>query len=66
MCWVGLDDLVNVHTQVTEAARRRVVFTYRIERDGVRLAEGHTVHLVTGSDGKARVLPEELRRLLGS
>ena len=60
------DDLVQIHTKVLEAARRRVSFEYRVERGSVLLAEARTVHLVTGSDGKARVLPEEFRRLLGS
>jgi acyl-CoA thioester hydrolase len=59
------DDLVNVHTKVVEAARRRVSFTYRIERDGVLLAEATTLHMVTGTNGKARVLPDEFLHLLG-
>ncbi len=58
------DDLVRVHTQVAEAGRRRKSFAYRIEREGVLLAEARTVHLVTGTNGKARVLPEEFLRLL--
>lgn len=59
------DDLVTVHTQVTEAARRRVGFSYRIEREGALLAEARTVHMVTGAKGKASVLPDEFLRLLG-
>ncbi len=58
------DDLVDVHTRVTEAGRRRVGFAYRIERDGVLLAEASTVHLVTGANGRARVLPDEFLDLL--
>lgn len=58
------DDLIHIHTQVAEAARRRVKFSYRIERDGVLLVEATTVHLVTGANGKARVLPDEFLRLL--
>ena len=58
------DDLVTVHTKVTEAARRRVGFSYRIEREGVLLAEARTVHMVTGANGKASVLPDEFLRLL--
>ena len=58
------DDLVQVHTAVTEAGRRRVCFTYRIERDGVLLAEASTVHWVTGADGKAHILPDEYLDLL--
>ncbi|MBL0210525.1 MAG: acyl-CoA thioesterase [Holophagaceae bacterium] len=59
------DDLVDVRTLVAEAARRRVGFTYRIERGGVLLAEARTVHLATGADGRARVLPDEFLKLLG-
>ena len=58
------DDLLTVHTQVAEAARRRVGFTYRIERDGVLLAEASTVHLATNANGRACVLPDEFLRLL--
>jgi hypothetical protein len=36
-------------------------------REGVRLAEGESLHLVTGSDGKARVLPDAmLERVKGA
>ena len=58
------DDLVSVHTKVTEAARRRICFTYRIERDGILLAEASTIHLATGANGKACVLPAEFLDLL--
>lgn len=58
------DDLVTVHTKVAEAARRRVGFTYRIERDGVLLAEASTVHLATGASGKACVLPDDFLRMI--
>ncbi len=60
------DDLLTVHTQVAEAGRRRVGFTYRIEREGVLLAEASTVHLATNAHGKACVLPDEFLRLLKS
>ncbi|MDE3245999.1 MAG: acyl-CoA thioesterase [Acidobacteriota bacterium] len=58
------DDLVTVRTQVTEAARRRVGFSYRVEREGILLAEARTVHLVTGANGKASVLPDEFMQML--
>ena len=60
------DDLVTVRTEVIEAARRRVRFAYRIEREGVLLAEANTAHLATGANGKACVLPTEFLRLLGA
>jgi acyl-CoA thioester hydrolase len=52
------DELVLVRSRVREASRRKIVFTYDIEREGVPLASGESVHLVCGSDGRARVLPD--------
>lgn len=58
------DEMVEVRTQIREAGRRRIVFSYEISRDGTRLAEGESVHLVTGSDGRARVLPDAMLELV--
>ncbi len=58
------DDRILIRTRVQEAGRRKVVVGYRVEREGTPLAEGHTAHLVTGPEGRARVLPEDLRTLL--
>ncbi len=58
------DEVVEVRTRVREAGRRRIVFSYEISRDGTRLAEGESVHLVTGSDGRARVLPDAMLELV--
>jgi acyl-CoA thioester hydrolase len=52
------DELVVVRSRIREASRRKLVFGYRIERDGAVLAVGESVHLICGSDGRARVLPE--------
>lgn len=52
------DELLQVLTRVKEAGRRRIVFGYRIERGGTLLAEGTSSHLVCGTDGRARVLPD--------
>ncbi|HQL47830.1 MAG TPA: thioesterase family protein [Holophaga sp.] len=54
------DELVQVRTWLKEAGRRRVVFGYEVTRDGQRLAEGESIHIVTGPDGRARVLPDAL------
>ena len=54
------DELVEVRTRLAEAGRRKVVFAYEIWREDVKLAEGQTRHLVTGPDGRSRVLPEHL------
>ena len=58
------DELVQVRTSIQEKGRRRIVFGYRIERDGTLLAEGESVHLVAGSDNRARVLPDDLLALI--
>lgn len=58
------DELVEVRTRLKEAGRRKVVFAYEVLRDGTRLAEGETVHIVTGPDGRARVMPEDLLQFL--
>ena len=43
-----------------------MVFGYEILRDGTRLAEAESVHLVTGADGRARTLPEAMLALVAS
>lgn len=58
------DELVQVRTRLQETGRRRIVFGYRIEREGILLAEGESIHLVAGSDNRARVLPEDLLALV--
>ncbi len=58
------DELVQVRTCLRETGRRRLIFAYQIEREGVLLAEGESVHLVAGSDNRARVLPEDLLALV--
>ena len=58
------DELVNIRTWVREAGRRKVVFGYEVSRDGVRLVEGETVHLVVGPDGRGRTIPDAMLELV--
>jgi acyl-CoA thioester hydrolase len=58
------DELVEVRTRLKEAGRRRVIFAYAILREGTRLAEGESVHVVTGPDGRACVMPDDLLQLI--
>jgi acyl-CoA thioester hydrolase len=58
------DELVEVRTRLKEAGRRRVIFAYAILREGIRLAEGESVHVVTGPDGRACVMPDDLLQLI--
>jgi acyl-CoA thioester hydrolase len=58
------DELVAVRCWLKEGGRRKVVFCYEITRDGTRLVEAESVHLVTGPDGRARTLPEAMLALV--
>jgi acyl-CoA thioester hydrolase len=58
------DELIEVRSGVKEAGRRRVVFAYEVARGETRLAEGESVHIVTGPDGRARAMPEDLLALI--
>lgn len=60
------DELISVHTWVQAADRRKVVFGYQVLRDEVRLAEGESLHLVMGPDGRNRTLPEPMLALVRS
>ncbi len=58
------DELVEVRTRLVEVNRRKITFAYTLFREGTRLMEGRTVHVVTGPDGRARTLPEDLLRFV--
>ena len=58
------DEVVEVRTRLVEANRRKITVAYAISREGTRLVEGRTVHIVTGPDGRARTLPEEMLHLV--
>jgi len=60
------DELIHIRSWVKEAGRRKIVFGYEVTRDAVRLAEGETVHLVMGRDGRNRTLPEAMLALVNS
>jgi len=58
------DELVRVRTWVKEAGRRKVTFGYEVTRDGTRLADGETLHMVMGADGRSRILPDPMLALI--
>ncbi len=58
------DEMVEIRTRLAEAGRRKVVFAYEVVRGETRLAEGESVHIVTGRDGRAQVMPDDLLRLI--
>jgi len=53
-------DRVVVETWVERAAKRLVVFGYRVLKDGREIARGETTHLSTDPSGQGRSLPGEL------
>ena len=60
------DDEVFVETELSRVSSRLIEFSYRIKNGDTLLAEGQTVHIVIGADGKPRSLPERYRELLKS
>lgn len=63
---IRYDERFFVETSLAELRSRRIVFDYRLtgwDRRAV-LAEGRTIHAVTGGNGRVRKIPEEYRRIL--
>jgi acyl-CoA thioester hydrolase len=60
------EDEVVVETELSRVRNRVVEFTYRIKSGGTRLAEGRTVHVVIGTDGRPRSMPDRYLELLKS
>jgi acyl-CoA thioester hydrolase len=60
------DELV-VRTRISELTRRTVRFAYDIERsDGVTLATGETLHVLTTPQGRPSSIPEKYRAALAA
>jgi acyl-CoA thioester hydrolase len=57
------DERLRVRTRIAEAKNRTIRFSYEIFRadDDRRLATGETVHVICGSNGKPKLLPEKYR-----
>ena len=60
------DDEILVRTSVERLNRRLITFAYSISnsQSNTLLAEGKTVHVAMGFDGKARSIPERYMELL--
>jgi acyl-CoA thioester hydrolase len=58
------DDEIVVETEMTRAKSRIVEFAYRIKCGTTLLAEGRTVHVVIGPEGKPRSMPHRYLDLL--
>ena len=60
------DDVLEIHTRLTEIGGARVSFDYEVRRDGTDgpLATGSTSHAAIDLRGRPRRIPEDLRRRL--
>jgi len=60
------DDLLTVRTRIAEWRNRIVRFSYQLLRDadGEILAEAETTHVICGSNGRPKLLPEKYRSIL--
>src|SRR5262245_51245986 len=60
------DDEVVIETVLARVRNRVVEFTYQIKSDTTILAEGRTLHVVIGNDGRPRSIPDRYLELLKS
>ena len=60
------EDVLTIRAQVAEVRSRSIRFIYEIVRDsdGVLLAEGETLHVVTDHNKKVRLIPDRYREQL--
>jgi acyl-CoA thioester hydrolase len=60
------DEELRVRTRIAESRNRLVKFTYELFRDsdGTLLATGHTTHIICGSNGRPKLLPEKYRKIM--
>jgi len=62
------DEVLVVRTRIAESRNRTIRFSYEVFRDTDRelLAVGETLHVICGSNGKPKRLPEKYRATLGT
>ena len=58
------DEEITVTTTLARSSRRVVEFTYTIQNQKDLLAEGKTLHVVVGRDGRPRSMPDRYFELL--
>ncbi len=60
------DEVLRVRTRIAESRNRIVKFAYKVFRDtdGQLLATGETTHIICGSNGRPKLLPEKYRAIL--
>ena len=60
------DDEILVETELSRARSRVAEFSYRIKCGATLLAEGRTLHVVIGTGGRPRSMPDRYLELLKS
>ena len=57
------DEVLRIRTRIAESRNRIVKFSYEVIRDadGKVLANGETTHVICGSNGRPKMLPEKYR-----
>src|SRR2546428_14111757 len=60
------DEVLRIRTRIAESRNRLVKFSYEVIRDadGTVLANGETTHVICGSNGRPKLLPEKYRRIM--
>ncbi len=60
------DEELRIRTRIAESKNRVIVFSYEVIRDtdGKVLANGETTHVICGSNGRPKLLPEKYRRIM--
>jgi len=61
------DEVIRIRTRIAESRNRMIKFSYEAFRDsdGMLLATGETTHVICGSNGKPKLLPEKYRSVFG-
>ena len=61
------DEVLRVRTRIADSRSRMIRFGYEVFRDNDNqlLATGETLHVICGSNGRPKLLPEKYRAILG-
>jgi acyl-CoA thioester hydrolase len=62
------DEVLRIRTRISESRNRMIKFSYEVLRDadGKVLANGETTHVICGSNGRPKLLPEKYRSAFNS
>jgi acyl-CoA thioester hydrolase len=62
------DEVLRIRTRIAESRNRLIKFSYEVFRDADNklLATGETTHVICGSNGRPKLLPEKYQRVFAS